>query len=214
MLSRQPRPVDYSQAPTPFYILRGHLGPLTQLAFSPSRPRLLFSGDANGVVAVWDLGTYRPRLVWKPHLDGILSLAQLGPGTLVTHARDNKLHLFHLDDLLSLAKLSPSSFASPLTGADALQPFLTLDVNALNFCRLSLLEIPTQNLDASEGLIAVPSLTKDDHVDVFHVPSRARLHRSIGISSLVIGGGNEDQKTGKFFVQSRSRLTPHASIRN
>lgn len=68
-----------------------------------------------------------------------------------------------------------------------------------------------------EGLVAVPSLTKDDfvrfllsptypsdfniysrsrtgtQVDVFYVPSKKRLHRSIGLDQLSIGS---DGKTG------------------
>lgn len=43
MLTRA-RPVDYSRPPSPHYVLRGHLHPLSQLCFSPTRSDLLFSG--------------------------------------------------------------------------------------------------------------------------------------------------------------------------
>ncbi|GAA5946135.1 hypothetical protein JCM3765_000130 [Sporobolomyces pararoseus] len=196
MLSRQ-RPVDYSQPPSPHYILRGHLHPLTQLYFSPTKRSLLLSGDSSGSVAIWNLRTYRPVLVWKPHQEGILSLSQLGSNSLISHGRDNKLHLYNFAELLEVSERGGSSFEKPL-GFDSFAPTLTLDVNALNFCRLSMLDLSTWKgkEKEGEGLIAVPSLTKDDQVDILHVPSKTRLHRSVGISSLLIGGGNEDQKTG------------------
>ncbi|GAA5982884.1 hypothetical protein JCM5350_001540 [Sporobolomyces pararoseus] len=196
MLARQ-RPVDYSQPPSPHYILRGHLHPLTQLYFSPTRRSFLFSGDSSGVVAIWNLRTYRPLLVWKPHQEGILSLSKSGSSTLITHGRDNKLHLYNLIQLLEQSERGGGTFQNPLN-FDFVKPTVTLDVNALNFCQLSLLDLSNWKGKGKEGegLVAVPSLTKDDQVDIFHVPTRTRLHRSVGISSLLIGGGNDDQKTG------------------
>ncbi|GAA5936271.1 WD40 repeat domain-containing protein [Sporobolomyces koalae] len=197
------RSVDYSQPPAPCYILRGHTAPITQLLCSPTRSYWLFSGDSQGVVALWDLRSFRPVLVWKPHDDGILSLEQVGSDTLLTHARDNKVHVHSIDHLLKrTARTSPASFLNLGTSPPP-APLSSLDVNALNFCRLSLLDLsPTRRLDRKgkakqsdyEGLIAMPSLTKDDHVDIFHIPSGKRLHRSVGIQSLSIS--NPEQKTG------------------
>ncbi|GAA5906282.1 WD40 repeat domain-containing protein [Sporobolomyces salmoneus] len=186
------RPIDYSIPPTPFYILRGHSHPLTALYFSQTDPSLLFSGDSNGVVAIWDLRTFRVKRVWKPHLEGILSLSQLGPSTLITHGRDNKIHLFRMEELLKRTG-ERGSFEKPLEGIESI---CSLDVNAMNFCRLSLLDLSGKGKEKEEqGLIAVPSLTKDDQVDIWHVPSKKRLHRSVGISQLIIGG-NQGTKTG------------------
>lgn len=115
-----------------------------------------------------------------------------------------------LDHGAATAVPSPSS---PSTG---IKPAWSIDVNAMNFCRMSVMRLGDRKgkgkeregqVDAmpEEALMAVPSLTKDDfvrlslglvavhtltrfaQVDIFHVPSKARLHRSVGKDAFPLG---------------------------
>ncbi|GAA5915880.1 hypothetical protein JCM5296_002521 [Sporobolomyces johnsonii] len=190
-----------SSPPPPSYILRGHAAPVSALRFSASG-RILYSGDTDGFVAAWDLKTFRPKLFWKAHEGGLLSLEEMGDG-LLTHARDNLVHYFSLRpsradpsavvvDLQRGAATAVPSSASPSPG---IEPVWSMDVNAMNFCRMSVLEFSPGLSSAkgkgkaveAEGLVAVPSLTKDDFVDIFHIPSKGRAHRSIGVDAFPIG---------------------------
>ncbi|GAB7362660.1 hypothetical protein MBLNU230_g2969t1 [Neophaeotheca triangularis] len=124
-----PTPLPPAQ---PTYTLRGHTAQLHSLHFysPPSLPSsppsssrvLLFSGDADGWVVVWDLVTRRAVLVWRPHRGGVLGVgvwarrdegsgsgeredADEGSGRgigdgwglrVVTHGRDNTLKVWEL----------------------------------------------------------------------------------------------------------------------
>jgi len=77
-------------------------------------------------------------------------------GPLKSHGRDNKLHVWKLSSQTS------STFGGSTLAPGTLIPELgyTLDVNALNFCRFSLLCLdlpPSANMRA---LVAVPNLVE------------------------------------------------------
>ena len=57
-----------------------------------------------------------------------------------------------------------------------LTPTCSIDINALGYCKLSLIQLP----QAGQALIAVPSVLHDELVDIFHLPSGKRPFRSIG----------------------------------
>ncbi|GAA5862385.1 hypothetical protein JCM3774_002499 [Rhodotorula dairenensis] len=201
----------HSDPLAPAYILRAHAAPVACLCFSQNG-RYLFSGDTDGYVAVWRLRTFRPRYMWKAHGGGILGIAQVGTG-LLTQGRDNFVHLFHFaEGERADARVGPTidvgaatavpSASHPSPGFDT--PAWTLDVNAMNFCRMSVLTLAPESdhgssiaapeqkgkscageADPHGALIAVPSLTKDDFVDVFHYPSKARIHRSVGKDAFI-----------------------------
>ena len=99
----------------------------------------------------------------------------------MTHARDNKLHLYNLKDLLHRTTTALGSFEHPLDPSLA-APTCSLDVNALNFCSLSLLQIFSESVKTTdEALVAVPSLTKDDQVShVVRVPAADKLTSPTG----------------------------------
>jgi hypothetical protein len=106
-----------------------------------------------------------------------------------------------------------ASVPSPHDPSQGVEPAWSLDVNALAFSKMSVLQ---RKSDDTEALIAVPSLTKDElvslvfgteflkqvgdaapaltfnQVDVFTVPSSGRVHRSIGAGAFAIG-----EKTGE-----------------
>lgn len=80
------------------------------------------------------------------------------------HARDNKLHVWRLP-----LKRGPASLGGSAALPGLVTPTLlySLDVNALNYCRFSLLSL--QRPDASESvsgeaLIAVPNLVESSLV--------------------------------------------------
>lgn len=119
----------------------------------------------------WSLTSFRPVLVLRAHTASILTVAVLGLDAFVTHGRDNKIHLFSLVGFEAAIDKTPS-IASP----SLLTPTCSIDINALGYCKLSLIQLP----QAGQALIAVPSVLHDELVDVFHLPSGKRPFRSIG----------------------------------
>jgi WD40 repeat protein len=73
--------------PTPRAILRGHRSQIHAAAFIHGNARLL-TGDADGFVITWDLGTMRPRAVWKAHESSILGLAGWDGDKVITYVHD------------------------------------------------------------------------------------------------------------------------------
>lgn len=104
---------------------------------------------------------------------------------MLRHGRDNKLHIWagvHLGggasprrggNASSDSKAGEEEPARTLGGGSAALPGLatpalldTLDVNALNFCRFSLLALPpaAAAADGREALLAVPNLVESAYV--------------------------------------------------
>ncbi|ORY77635.1 WD40-repeat-containing domain protein [Leucosporidium creatinivorum] len=180
----------YSQQPAPSYILRGHTAQISVLQFS-SNGRWLYSGDVDGWLAVWDLNTFRPRLFWRPHTAGLLSIEEWDSG-LLTHARDNLIHYTPLPtSIRALNRAAATAVPSPKEPTP-LRSEWSLDVNAMAYCRMSILRLGRDEMGREKALVAVPALTRDELIDIFHIPSMARVHRSIG-ANCFIGEGN---KTG------------------
>lgn len=110
------------------FSLRAHAAPVVAFCVAGDSPA---SGDASGVVVVWDMRTRRPRLRWKAHQGHIYTLKAVDGG-LLSHGRDNAVRFWDLHDLGS--------------------PRFEMPVNSLNFCNvdscLQLLATPgTQNAD-------------------------------------------------------------------
>ncbi|GAA5965997.1 hypothetical protein JCM10213_007728, partial [Rhodosporidiobolus nylandii] len=57
-----------------------------------------------------------------------------------------------------------------------------------------------------QALVAVVSLTKDEFVDILHLPSQSRLHRSIGSGAWGVG-----EKTGSVMALRLFHLAPPSS---
>ena len=134
----------------------------------------IYSGDASGKVVVTSTGSLRAITQWNAHTDSILGVEEwddhivtcvcyfLLPyfaGWLINacrHARDNKLHVWQ--------RIEDTPFSARLGGSAALPslpvPSLcySIDVNALNFCRFSLLKLAIEPEKGSKALIALPNL--------------------------------------------------------
>ena len=84
------------------------------------------------------------------------------------HARDNKLYVWQ--------RIKDTPFSARLGGSAALPslPIPTLcysfDVNALNFCRLSLLKLAIESEKESKALIALPNLVDSSTVCIVFFP--------------------------------------------
>lgn len=90
-----------------------------------------------------------------------------------SHARDNKLHVWRLP-----IKRGPTSLggSAALPGLPTPQLLYSLDVNALNYCRFSLLVLKRRDPsepETGQALIAVPNLVESSLVG-FQASSRAR----------------------------------------
>ncbi|KAL1730022.1 WD40-repeat-containing domain protein [Schizophyllum commune] len=161
----------------PTHILRAHRAAISALHISPNNA-LVYSGDASGWVFVTSTRTLRTIASWQAHTDAILGLEEVGD-VLLTHGRDNKLYAWlRPRELPASAQLGGS--AVPVAGGSVQQqetrhPTYTMDVNALNYCRFSLL-----HRTGSEALIALPNLVDSSCADIWELPSRDRLHAAIG----------------------------------
>jgi WD40 repeat protein len=160
----------------PTHLLRLHSQPLSALAFSEDNERL-YSGDASGQVVVTSTRTLRPIAKWQPHSDSVLGIEEwqdeivtyvggsLFPSIpsqqrqlvffLGSHGRDNKLHIWkRIIELPGSARLGDAA-----AGLDLPIPDLSysMDVNALNYCRFSLMFLGSDD-NHKRALLAVPGL--------------------------------------------------------
>ncbi|KAF7327568.1 WD40 repeat-containing protein [Mycena kentingensis (nom. inval.)] len=176
--------------PSPSHLLRSHSHEITAVFVSEDNDRI-YSGDASGRVVATSTRSLRPILSWAPHTDSILGVQECG-ARIFTHSRDHKLHVWtRLDDIPSSERVGGSAAL-----VDLPTPTLcySMDVNSLNFCRFSLL--PGQSEDA---LIALPNLVESSEADIWSLPSKQRIHASVGTQrkqNIFSTQGREGMKTG------------------
>ncbi|KAF9514936.1 hypothetical protein BS47DRAFT_1376400 [Hydnum rufescens UP504] len=162
--------------PSPFHIGRSHSTQVNALHFSRDNERL-YSGDGGGLIACTLTRTFRAIAVWAAHNDTILTINELD-GNIITHARDNKLHVW--SPISRLATITETAASSSQSIPSLLY---SMDVNALNFCRFSLLPLPPPlRRESMDALIAVPNLVNSALCDVWSLPGRERIHAAIGKS--------------------------------
>ncbi|KAF4613712.1 hypothetical protein D9613_007781 [Agrocybe pediades] len=160
--------------PTPLHLLRSHAAPVTALSWSDDDERI-YSGDASGKVVVTSTQSLRAIAAWMPHTDSILGVEEWDK-YIVTHARDNKIHVWHRIEEPDVSARIGGSAGLP----DLPTPQLcySMDVNALNFCRFSLL--PMSDVKAAKALIALPNLIDSTTADIWSIPTLDRVHAAIG----------------------------------
>ncbi|KAJ7227068.1 WD40-repeat-containing domain protein [Mycena pura] len=189
--------------PSPTHLIRAHSVDVSALFFSDDNERL-YSGDASGRVVVTSTRSLRAIVTWSAHTDSILGIEEWGT-RIVTHSRDHKLHIWtRFEDLPASERVGGSAALSDLP-----TPTLcySLDVNALNYCRFSLL--PTSPRD--EALIALPNLVESSEADVWALPSRKRIHASVGTQrteSIFSSGGREGMRVGLIMALHLFRVLP------
>ncbi|KAG1870646.1 WD40-repeat-containing domain protein [Suillus subalutaceus] len=177
-------------APSPIHLLRSHSSAVSTLFISTDNERI-YSGDSTGQAIVTSTRSLRPLASWKAHTDSLLGIQEWG-SQIITHGRDNKLHVW------ARPEESASIRQGPATLSDLSTPTIcySMDVNALNYCRFSLLE----GALAQEGLLAVPNLVESALADIWSLPSRQRLHAAIGdlldTSATAFSDGRSGSKSG------------------
>lgn len=138
--------------------------------------------------------TLRTISSWQAHADSILGIEEAEFG-VITHGRDNKLHVWPRPrELPASAQLGGSAAATDVT-TQSTEPLYSMDVNALNYCRFSLL----RTSGASDALVALPNLVDSSCADIWTIPACERLHAAIGKSKsapTVPLDGRGDDKTG------------------
>ncbi|KAN0092896.1 WD40-repeat-containing domain protein [Tylopilus felleus] len=163
-------------SPSPLYTLRVHQQPVLTVFVSSDNERI-YSGDAKGRVVITSTRSFRAIADWDAHKDGLLGIEEYG-GYIITHGRDNKIHVWQRPtESVSIRQ----GGAASLTDQPPPPLCYSLDVNALNFCRFSLLPGPSSDGDLT-ALIAVPNLVESALADIWTLPSRTRLHAAIGDS--------------------------------
>ncbi|EMD34181.1 hypothetical protein CERSUDRAFT_98111 [Gelatoporia subvermispora B] len=163
--------------PSPTHLLRSHATPVNAVHFSDDNERL-YSGDASGLVVVTSTRTLRALASWKAHTEGILGVQEWDE-QIITHGRDNKLHVWER------IRESYSVLGDSAKGIDLPTPRLcySMDVNALNYCRFSLLPSKGESSTEQSALIALPNLVESSLADVWRLPDRQRLHAAVGKTS-------------------------------
>ncbi|KAK9466457.1 WD40 repeat-like protein [Lipomyces arxii] len=148
--------------------LRAQSYAITAIDFHPSNLRLV-SGDEEGWCIQWSMLTRRPLAVWRSHEGSCLTVKWLSSELLLTHGRDNKLHVYRLDTVPLDTKLpkpedSPDQWRKPWLA-------VSMDVNALNFCAAAILE---------PNRIAIPGSLNSDTIDVYDLlPQLLRPYKAI-----------------------------------
>ncbi|KIJ51473.1 hypothetical protein M422DRAFT_74312 [Sphaerobolus stellatus SS14] len=186
-----------SPPPIPSHILRGHGAQVNSLAFSPDNERL-YSGDASGHVIITLTRSLRPLASWQAHADGILGIEEWNDEFFITHGRDNKLHMW-------LRIIQPTSVAETAATPSLPTPVLrfSMDVNALNYCRFSLLSQLEGGSKSSNALLAVPNLVESSLADIWRIPSIDRVHAAIGKGGMEsIGSSDGRGETNSGIIMS------------
>ncbi|KAF8271203.1 WD40 repeat-like protein [Lactarius quietus] len=207
-------------APPPLHTIRSHNSAISALSVSCDNERI-YSGDVSGLVVITSTRTIRPLASWKAHTDGLLGVEEWGEQQVITHGRDNKLHVWRRP---SHAPSTVGGGSASLPGALELELSYSLDVNALNFCRFSLL--PFHDGDGhdaeTQALVAVPNLVEsslasaDRFADIWVLPSMERIHAAIGkgnLDALIIPGSDGRGVKNPTGIIMSMRLLPATSDR-
>ena len=84
----------------PLWILKGHAGTVTSVAFSPS-DKILASGSVDQRVRLWDLTTGQHLHTFSNHTSKISTVAFTRDDVLVTGSSDGTVFIWNLDKIVS-----------------------------------------------------------------------------------------------------------------
>lgn len=163
------RQIQQAQLPAaqPAYILRGHRAQVHALQFLRDNSRLL-TGDADGIIILWNLAIKRPKAVWKGHMGGILGLGVWTNDKIISHGRDGKLNVWqlHIEDEDALSKKLP---VEESTKGDWKSPWIlhSVQVHTLNFCAFAMCKSENDSVliatpAANEGLTVIHELPSEN----------------------------------------------------
>ncbi|VDC06814.1 unnamed protein product [Peniophora sp. CBMAI 1063] len=154
--------------PSPIHLIRYHTSNISALFISTDNERL-YSADASGRILCSSTRSLRPIAKWQAHTDSVLGVEEVGE-RLITQGRDHKLYVWRRPERRG-AQIAGSATA----GGEEPEKLAEMDVNALNYCRFSI-------LSSSEGdvLVALPNLVESAYADIWKLDGHERLHAAVG----------------------------------
>ncbi|KAF7791680.1 hypothetical protein EIP86_002703 [Pleurotus ostreatoroseus] len=176
----------------PAHLLRTHTAAVNALHISDDNERL-YSADASGSVVITSTRSFRPLAQWQAHTDSILGV-QEWEHQIITE--------------------TDTQLGESATTAGTATPTLkySMDVNALNYCRFSLLPLPITT--EPTALIALPNLIESSLADVWELPSQKRLHAAIGKTDSPLRSDGRGDRDAMGIIMSMHLFQhphPHAS---
>ncbi|RHZ82901.1 hypothetical protein Glove_103g71 [Diversispora epigaea] len=158
----------------PTYIFRGHEEQIMNLEFDENNSYIL-SGDSGGTIIIWDLITKRPIIKFQGHTKGILRVT-LFHNKLISHGRDNFIHIWKLDQYLKHLKINE---LKPFCEESKLNPENSLFINSSSFCKFDL--YCKEGIEQEEILVAIPSIKESSGIDIWNLSNKELIVSSIGL---------------------------------
>ncbi|XP_057816074.1 protein DECREASED SIZE EXCLUSION LIMIT 1 isoform X2 [Cryptomeria japonica] len=125
-------------APDPIAVLRGHRASVTASCFHSTKP-VLFTGDAEGELRIWDLLRYKTLSSSSPAA-GVIAIATI-PSFENKILRIEYIHWkVILFNIFSQGRDGTVKCWEFVDGALSRQPLLTVKTNAYHFCKLDLVK--------------------------------------------------------------------------
>ncbi|TIC14320.1 WD40 repeat-like protein [Wallemia mellicola] len=159
--------------PAPLYIIRSHESSISKVSFNRNSDCIL-SADDDGVVVITSTKTMRSSRR-RSFINASNWFITLFTAHNRRHGRDNLVKLWEIGDIHTEEDIIPNLIDR-------------FHVNALNFCNVSLCVGPPTWL-------AAPHLTDSSTIDIWEIPSKERIFRSIGGEERGVDGRGES-KTG------------------
>ncbi|EMR11245.1 hypothetical protein PNEG_00276 [Pneumocystis murina B123] len=172
-----------NNVPRPVYIFRGHEAQISYVYFFKKNENLA-TCDADGWVIIWNIFTFRSTIVWKAHLESILTCYDWTDTYFITHGRDNKIYVWQLE----FETKKDLEVYLPVDQKKECQkkPWMlySLNVQTLNYCSFAVC-----NKDKLENdiFLAVPSSIKAELIDIYDLPNCQLLYSGIGSTKEVTG---------------------------
>ncbi|KAG4304034.1 hypothetical protein PORY_002557 [Pneumocystis oryctolagi] len=170
--------------PQPVYVFRGHEAQISYVYFFKKNENLA-TCDANGWIIIWDTFTRRPIIVWKAHLESILTCYYWSNSYFITHGRDNKIYVWQL----KFKDKEDSKIYLPIDQKKEWQikPWLvySLNIDSLNYCSFAVCDKEVQVKD--DIFLAVSNSNKNQLIDIYDLPNCQIVYSGIGSTKEATG---------------------------